>query len=53
MPMVELTTTKGALDDARWGKPAKEAQIGPFQLFIYDFDLARVLRSGRLSGSNG
>ncbi len=49
------TTTFRAIGPppTRWGKPAKEAQIGPFQLFIYDFDLARVLRSGRLSGSNG
>lgn len=37
----------------RWGRPAQEAEIGPFRLFIYDFDLARVLRSGHLSRGSG
>jgi hypothetical protein len=34
---------------ARWGKPSQVADIGPFRLFVYDFDLARVLRSGNRS----
>lgn len=33
----------------RWGDPAEVAQIGPFEVFVYDFDLASVLRSGRIS----
>jgi hypothetical protein len=33
----------------RWGEPAQEAQVGPFRLFVYDFDLGPLLRSGNVS----
>jgi hypothetical protein len=33
----------------RWGEPAQQAQIGPFRLFVYDFDLGPLLRSGDVS----
>jgi hypothetical protein len=49
------TTTFRAIGPppARWGEPAEVARIGPFQLFVYDFDLATVLRSGKVGGAGG
>ena len=49
------TTTFRAIGPppTRWGEPAQETRIGPFRLFTYDFDLARVLRSGHLSRGSG
>ena len=31
----------------RWGPPIDEAQFGPFRVYAYPFDLARILASGR------
>ncbi len=31
----------------RWGPPIDEAQFGPFRVYAYAFDLARILASGR------
>jgi hypothetical protein len=49
------TTTFRAIGPppTRWGEPAEVARIGPFQLFVYDFDLATVLRSGKVDIERG
>ena len=37
----------------RWGPPIDEARFGPFHIYAYDFDLARILASGKAPVSRG
>jgi hypothetical protein len=38
---------------SRWGPPIDEAQFGPFRVYAYPFDLARILASGSAPVSRG